>query len=253
MLRFLDRSGPDRASSWQVKFGDDRTGHNGDCVMDEQTGADAAARVQRVLVVDDHRTFTELLVLALDGLPDIECVGQAHDAATARCMVDELTPDLAIMDVELGEDDGIALSAELLGRYPELRIVVLTAHASRSLMTRAADAGVCALLPKVGSLPNVLHALRTARRGSFVVDQSLLQTLITRGVDDMPARHSPLSDRETEVLALMAEGVDARRASQRLDISIHTFRGHVRHVLSKLDAHSQLEAVAIAKREGLLP
>ena len=119
-------------------------------------------------------------------------------------------------------------------------------------MTRAADAGVCALLPKVGSLPNVLHALRTARRGSFVVDQSLLQTLITRGADDVPARHSPLSDRETEVLALMAEGVDARRAAQRLDISIHTFRGHVRHVLSKLDAHSQLEAVAIAKREGLL-
>ena len=119
-------------------------------------------------------------------------------------------------------------------------------------MTRAADAGVCALLPKVGSLPNVLHALRTARRGSFVVDQSLLQTLITRGTEDDPARHTPLSDRETEVLALMAEGVDARRAAQRLDISIHTFRGHVRHVLSKLDAHSQLEAVAIAKREGLL-
>ncbi len=129
--------------------------------------------------------------------------------------------------------------------------MVLTAHASRSLVTRAADAGVCALLPKVGSLPNVLHALRTARRGSFVVDQSLLQTLITRGHDE-PARHTPLSDRETEVLALMSEGIDARRAAQVLDISIHTFRGHVRHVLSKLDAHSQLEAVAIAKREGLL-
>src|SRR6478672_3302343 len=206
MLRFLDQRGPDRASSGQVKLGEDLTGHNGDCVMDEQAGPGDAARVQRVLVVDDHRTFTELLVLALDELP----------------------PDLAIMDVELGTDDGIALSAELLGRHPDLRIVVLTAHASRSLMTRAADAGVCALLPKVGSLPNVLHALRTARRGSFVVDQSLLQTLITRGAEDEPARHSPLSDRETEVLALMADGVDARRAARRLDISIHTFRGHVR-------------------------
>ena len=218
--------------------------------MNEHTGVGDAARVQRVLVVDDHRTFCDLLVLALDGLADIECVGQAHDAATARALVDDLTPDLAIMDVELGADDGIALSAELLARHAELRIVVLTAHASRSLVTRAADAGVCALLPKVGSLPNVLHALRTARRGSFVVDQSLLQTLITRG-NDVPVRHTPLSDRETEVLALMAEGIDARRAAQVLDISIHTFRGHVRHVLSKLDAHSQLEAVAIAKREGL--
>jgi|EndMetStandDraft_8_1072994.scaffolds.fasta_scaffold07705_3 DNA-binding NarL/FixJ family response regulator len=219
--------------------------------MDEQTGADVAARLQRVLVVDDHQTFTDLLVLALDGLDDIECVGQAHDAGTARRLVDELEPDLAIMDVELGADDGIELSAELLARHADLRIVVLTAHANRSLMTRAADAGVCALLPKLGSLPSVLHALRTARRGSFVVDQSLLQTLITRTADE-PTRHTPLSDRETDVLALMAAGMDARRAAQQLGISIHTFRGHVRHVLSKLDAHSQLEAVAIAKREGLL-
>ena len=219
--------------------------------MNDQTGADVAARMQRVLVVDDHRTFTDLLVLALGGLDDIECVGQAHDAETARGLVDDLSPDLAIMDVELGADDGIELSAELLARHTDLRIVVLTAHANRSLVTRAADAGVCALLPKVGSLPNVLHALRTARRGSFVVDQSLLHTLINRGSDD-PLRHTPLSDRESEVLTLMAEGMDARRAAQTLDISIHTFRGHVRHVLSKLGAHSQLEAVAIAKREGLL-
>jgi DNA-binding NarL/FixJ family response regulator len=219
--------------------------------MDEQWGADDAARMQRVLVVDDHRTFTDLLVLALDGLDDIDCVGQAHDAVTARQLVNDLRPDLAIMDVELGADDGIALSAELLARHPELRIIVLTAHANRSLMTRAADAGVCALLPKLGSLPSVLHALRTARRGSFVVEQSLLQTLITSS-DVVPVRHTPLSDRESHVLALMAEGMDARRAAQQLGISIHTFRGHVRHVLSKLDAHSQLEAVAIAKREGLL-
>jgi DNA-binding NarL/FixJ family response regulator len=219
--------------------------------MDEQRGAGDAARLQRVLVVDDHRTFTDLLVLALDGLDDIECVGQAHDAETARELVDDLSPDLTIMDVELGADDGIELSAELLARHADLRIVVLTAHANRGLITRAADAGVCALLPKVGSLPSVLHALRTARRGSFVVDQSLLQTLITP-VYDVPTRRTPLSDRESDVLGLMAEGMDARRAAQRLGISIHTFRGHVRHVLSKLDAHSQLEAVAIAKREGLL-
>lgn len=221
--------------------------------MDEHAEAHDAAALQRVVVVDDHRTFTDLLVIALAGLPDIACVGQAHDAATAHRVVDELEPDLVIMDVELGPDDGIALSAQLLARHDQLRIVILTAHASRALVTRAADAGVCALLPKVGSLPNVLHALRTARRGSFVVDQSLLQTLIIRGEDEgASCRHAPLSDRESEVLALLAEGVDARSAAHRLDISIHTFRGHVRHVLTKLDAHSQLEAVAIAKREGLL-
>jgi DNA-binding NarL/FixJ family response regulator len=207
-------------------------------------------RAQRVLVVDDHRTFTDLLVIALDGLEDIECVGQAHDAATTRELVQTLGPDAVVMDVELGPDDGIDLSAELLAEDDDLRIIVLTAHSSRSMIQRAAEAGVCAVLPKDGALPSVLHALRTARRDSFVVDPSLLHRLIS--ASDGPAPLTPLSDREQEVLALIAEGMDARRAARSLGISIHTFRGHVRSLLTKLDAHSQLEAVAIAKRGGYL-
>jgi DNA-binding NarL/FixJ family response regulator len=205
--------------------------------------------VRRVVVVDDHRTFADLLVLALNELPDIECVGQAHDAATARCLVDRAIPDVAILDVELGADDGLELSAELTERHPDLRIVVLTSQATRKLVADAAHAGVCSILTKVGSLANVLHALRAARRGAFVVDQSLLALILS---NEAPPRHSPLSDRETDVLALMAEGLDARSAARRLGVSVHTFRGHVRRVLTKLDAHSQLEALAIAQREGLL-
>ena len=218
--------------------------------MTQDTGGGPAVHAQRVLVVDDHRTFTDLLVIALDGLEDIECVGQAHDAAATRELVQVLGPDAVIMDVELGQDDGIELSAELLATDGELRIIVLTAHSSRSMIQRAAEAGVCAVLPKDGALPSVLHALRTARRDSFVVDPSLLHRLIS--ATDEPAPLTPLSEREQEVLALIAEGMDARRAARSLGISIHTFRGHVRNVLTKLDAHSQLEAVAIAKRGGYL-
>jgi DNA-binding NarL/FixJ family response regulator len=218
--------------------------------MTQDTGDGAAVCAQRVVVVDDHRTFTDLLVIALDGLEDIECVGQAHDAATTRELVRSVAPDTVIMDVELARDDGIDLSAELLAADPDLRVIVLTAHSSRGMIQRAAEAGVCAVLPKDGALPSVLHALRTARRDSFVVDPSLLHSLIS-APDERPAQ-TPLSEREQEVLSLIAEGMDARRAAKSLDISIHTFRGHVRSVLTKLDAHSQLEAVAIAKRNGYL-
>jgi len=215
----------------------------------------AASDVKRVVVVDDHQTFTELLALALDSLPDFECVGQAHSAAAAHDLVHRSVPDIVLVDVALGGDHGLALSAELVARHDHLRVVALTAQASRALALGALRAGVCALLHKEGSLRHLLSTLRTARGGAFVVAPELLQSLTIRTGDgqvDVLPLATPLSDREIETLVLMAEGVDARGAARRLDISIHTYRGHVRRVLTKLHAHSQLEAVAIAKRHRLL-
>jgi len=215
----------------------------------------AASDVKRVVVVDDHQTFTELLALALDSLPDLECVGQAHSAAAAHDLVHRSAPDIVLVDVALGGDHGLALSAELVARHDHLRVVALTAQASRAQALGALRAGVCALLHKEGPLRHLLSTLRTARAGTFVVAPELLQSLTIRTGDDhvdvLPLA-TPLSDREIETLALMAEGVDARGAARRLDISVHTYRGHVRRVLTKLHAHSQLEAVAIAKRHRLL-
>jgi DNA-binding NarL/FixJ family response regulator len=220
-------------------------------MADETATSAGLGASDRVLVVDDHRTFADLLALALDDVDGVQCVGEAHDAAQARLLMEELLPDVVIMDVEIGQDDGVELTAELVDRYPDLRVLILTAHANRGLIQRAADAGACALLPKDGALPSLLQALRWSRRDTFVVDPTLLQTLVT-SPREAPTARAVLSEREAVVLGLMAEGVDSRRAAQQLGISIHTFRGHVHNVLVKLDAHSQLEAVAIAKREGLL-
>jgi len=211
--------------------------------------------VKRVVVVDDHQTFTDLLALALDSLPDLECVGQANSAEAAHELVDRFRPDIVLVDVALGGHDGLALSAELVGRHDDLRVVALTAQTSRALAVGALRAGVCALLHKEGSLRQVLSTLRTARRGAFVVAPELWQSFSPRTSDDaggLVPRATPLSDRETETLALMAEGMDGRGAARRLDISVHTYRGHVQRVLTKLDAHSQLEAVAIARSRRLL-
>ncbi len=206
--------------------------------------------VTRVLVVDDHRTFSDLLALALSGLDDLECVGTAHDARQALAMAERTRPDVVVMDVQLGEDDGVAVTAQLTATYPDMRVVVLTAHASRDLMKRAAAAGACCLLPKNGSLPDMLHALRSARQGGFVVDAGLLHLLVTgpREENPLPA----LSRREAEVIALLAQGKDTATIARTLGISVNTCRGYVKTLLGKLDAHSQLEAVAIAIRRGLV-
>jgi DNA-binding NarL/FixJ family response regulator len=219
-----------------------------------QSSASGEAETVRVLVVDDHCTFAELVVVALALEQDLDCVGAAHDADSARRMTRELTPDVILMDVNLGDQDGLDLTAELVKEHPELRVVVLTAHADGAAMRRAAAAGACALLPKDGSLPDLLNGLRSARPGGFVVHPALLRTLVTEESSSAsPAGPQPvLTPRELLVLQLLAEGRDTRSIAGQLKISVNTCRGYVKNVLMKLDAHSQLEAVVIAGRHGLV-
>lgn len=211
----------------------------------------AESTVTRVLVVDDHRTFSDLLALALAGQPDLECVGTAATAEAAVVLAERLQPDVVVMDVRLGDDDGLAVTATLTARSDEVRVVVLTAHATQALLERAAEAGACCLLPKDGSLEEMLAGLRSARRGGFVVHPTLMYALMTE-----PRRQGPpppeLTQREHDVLHRLADGTDVRTIARDLGISVHTCRGHVRGLLQKLDAHTQLEAVANATRVGLL-
>jgi DNA-binding NarL/FixJ family response regulator len=205
-----------------------------------------------VVVVDDHRAFSELLALALTGEPDLRCVGTAATVAEGLALVDRLRPDVVVMDVQVGADDGVAATALLTGRYPELRVVVLTAHADRATLDRATAADACAVLPKDGSLTEILGALRTARRGGLVVHPRLLRRIVTTSQPGSAPCTPTLTGREQEVLQLLADGLDARAAAKQLGISLHTCRGYIKSLLVKLEAHSQLQAVAIATRNGLV-
>jgi DNA-binding NarL/FixJ family response regulator len=220
--------------------------------MDVTATSPTSVSPTTVVVVDDHQTLADLLALALDAEPDFICVGTAPGVSEALAMVDRLRPNLVLMDVRLGYGDGLAATAELTATHPELRVVVLTAHADVTLMQRAADAGACCLLPKDGSLPDMLQALRSSRRGGMVVHPGLLETLLT----SRPRRRSdllpPLTRRERDVLRMLADGADARAIAKKLGISVSTCRSYVKSLLLKLNAHSQLEAVVIAMNHGLV-
>src|SRR5262249_48795583 len=224
--------------------------------MDESAGVTRErSDVTRILIVDDHRTFTDLAMVALAAEEDLDCIGAAHDADTARAMMSELGPDLVLMDVNLAGEDGIDLTAELTATYPRLRIVVLTAHGDAKVMRRAATAGACALLPKDGALPDLLAALRSARPGGLVVHPTLLRSLVVEGVDpnsEAGRPLSPITPQEERVLRLLAAADGVRDISVELGISANTCRGYVKSLLLKLDAHSQLEAVARARELGLV-
>jgi DNA-binding NarL/FixJ family response regulator len=203
----------------------------------------------RVAVVDDHATLSELMARALTHEPGLTCVGTAASAEAALALVQAERPDAVLMDVQLGADDGMELTARLVGLQPGLRVVILTARTDPDLVHRAAAAGACSLLPKNGSLDDVVSALRSAPHGGLTVHPQLLRALVT-APPDTPA--PTLTERELAVLKLLADGRAVRQIAHLLTISEHTTRGHVKKVLQKLGAHSQLEAVAVAARLGLL-
>lgn len=205
-----------------------------------------------VLVVDDHRTFAELLSRALDAEPDLECVGHAQTSSEARDAVARLNPDLVLMDVHLPDRDGISTTAELLTEHPELKVLILTAHASIADIDRAATAGASGFLAKDGSLSDLLGALRTARSGSLILPEDLITRLSQVSDVDRTRRQWHLTPRELEVLRLLGLGRDPRAIAKELGLSLHTCRDHVKRVLAKLGAHSQLEAVVVAARTGLI-
>jgi DNA-binding NarL/FixJ family response regulator len=234
----------------------------------EERAVTGRAFPRRILVVDDHRTFAELLTLALDSQPDLTCVGHAQTSEEAFRLVREVSPDLVIMDLQLGQEDGVAATRQLVHEHPGLAVVVLTAHADTRHLARAAAAGACAFVSKTGALEEILATIRAARPGQLLLDPELLAALAVpanrvdgdelgaaEGVG-APARSGRVIDvtpREQQVLELLGQGLDARVIARTLGISLHTSRGHVKSLLAKLHAHSQLEAVVNATRAGLLP
>jgi DNA-binding NarL/FixJ family response regulator len=209
------------------------------------------AGIIRVLVVDDHTTFAELLAGALDREADLVTVGCARSVDEAVTKYQELDPDVIVLDYHLAGGNGLDAAAKIMSDNRSTRIILLTGDPTQDALERAAELGVCAFLPKDGSLATVLESLRHARPGSMVVDPTLLMHLAARRPPDLPSAVG-LTGRELSVLRLMADGNDVRTNARILGISESTCRGYVKAILAKLDAHSQLEAVAIATRRGLL-
>lgn len=210
-------------------------------------------RPTRILIADDHRTFAELLALGLEREPDLEAVGHARTAAEAVALTESLQPDLVVMDVRLGDDDGIEVTALLTRKYADLRVIVLTGHPDPSVVTRAAQAGACGYLPKDGAVDTMLHALRSARRGSLVLPPEMLELMAQAAAPAAPTPSAPtLTPAELEVLELLGRGLNPRTIAHRAGLSVDECRVLLGSVMTKLGAHSQLEAVVTANRYGLI-
>ncbi|MEZ5260458.1 MAG: response regulator transcription factor [Acidimicrobiales bacterium] len=202
----------------------------------------------RVVVVDDHQMFVESLVRLLDDEADIEVVAVAGSSRDALASVHDTKPDVVVMDYQLPDESGARATAVLRHRDPGVRVVMLTGHADTSAARAAAEVGCVAFVTKDKAAQDLVDAVRAAHAGVVTLAQPAVS--VVPGWDGR--RAARLSRREREVLRMLADGLGTEAISEALFISRNTVRAHVQRVISKLGAHSKLEAVAIARRSGLL-
>jgi len=217
----------------------------------------------RVLIADDHTLLRRGLAVVLDTEDDIEVVGEASDGAEALHKAQELAPDVVILDVRMPDTDGLAACAAIKRSVPTAKVIMLTSSDEETDLYEAVKSGASGYLLK-SVLPHTIpDALRAVQRGESQVSPSMAAKLMTgfaalaRGADAAPApgpaaATPKLTDREMEVLKLVATGRNNREIAKELFITENTVKNHVRNILEKLNLHSRMEAVVYAVREKLL-
>jgi DNA-binding NarL/FixJ family response regulator len=213
----------------------------------------------RVLVVDDHALFRRGLEMVLEQEPDIDVVGEAEDGSDAVSKATETTPDIVLMDVRMPKRGGIDACTAIKAAVPSSKIIMLTISDEEADLYDAIKAGAMGYLLKEISIEEVASAIRAVHGGQSLISPSMASKLLTefasmikRGDERQQVPAPRLTDREMEVLRLVAKGMNNRDIAKQLFISENTVKNHIRNILEKLQLHSRMEAVVYAVREKLL-
>jgi len=202
----------------------------------------------RVVLVEDHDMVAEAMALAMQRADDIEIVARARSIATALTEVRKYAPDVVLLDRRLPDGDAI----DAIGPLSEsgARVLMLTGEATSTVAARVAEAGGCGLVLKSAGLDELEDAVRRVADGEAVFGAEFLAGVLNRLTGR--TRSATLTARERQTLGLLADGASTAEVARRLGVAVNTARNHVQRVLEKLGARSKLEAVAIARKEGLL-
>jgi DNA-binding NarL/FixJ family response regulator len=210
----------------------------------------------RVLVADDQAMVRAGLRLILESQPDIEVVGEAVDGEDALVAARRDRPEVVLMDIRMPRLDGLAATRKMIDQHPALRVLVVTTFDADQNVYEALRAGASGFILKDSSPEQLVAAIRLIAAGDALLTPARTRRLIESQVRPSLSVDGTLvgtlTDREREVLVLMARGLDNGQIGAALFVSEATVRTHVGHVLSKLDAHSRVQAVVVAYESGLV-
>ena len=212
---------------------------------------------KKVLIVDDHALVREGIVAFLKLCDDIEVVGEASDGLEAIEKTKKLRPDIIIMDINMPKLGGLEATVEIKKLYPDIKVLVLTQYEDREYISRFLKAGVSGYLLKKAVGSDLITALKTIIRGELYLYSSIASEVVAGYLHgekrvDVESPYDKLSDREKQVLKLVAEGHTHKEAADMLGISVKTVIAHQTNISEKLEIHTRAGLIKFAIQKGII-
>lgn len=209
----------------------------------------------RVCIADDHAVVRQGLQVFLSAQPDIEVVGEAATGAQAIALVNRLSPDVIVMDLLMPDMDGFAATRHIRDTCPQTRVIILTSYSAEGQVLRALRAGACSYLLKDAQAAEIATAIRNTMNNQAVIAPAIgpaAAERLARRPSEQAAGLAQLTDRELEVLRLIADGLSNSIIAERLYIGEGTVKTHVSSILSKLRVADRTKAAALAWQQGIV-
>jgi DNA-binding NarL/FixJ family response regulator len=203
-----------------------------------------------VFVVDDHEMVRRGLRDLAQELPEIEVVGEADRASVALEGVARTSPDVALLDIRLPDQDGVELCREIRSRHPNVRCLMFTSYADEQALLGAIMAGASGYLLKFTTGDELVEAIRTVAAGSSLIDPSTTQSVMAIATRTPPRQEAGLSPQQEKVLQLIVEGLTNREIAERLELAEKTVKNYVSAILDKLGVRSRTQAAVYRTKQG---
>jgi two-component system response regulator NreC len=211
----------------------------------------------RVLIVDDHAIVRDGVRMILEAQPDIEVIGEASDGREALEAARQLSPGVVLMDIAMPGMNGLEATAAIRHDLPDVQVLILTMHEDYEYFFEVLRAGASGYVLKGASSDDLVSAIRAVHQGGVYLHPAVAKNLVSDYVKWMEpgedrARYDGLSDRERQVLKLVAEGKTSRQIAEELFLSVNTVQTHRAHIMEKLGLHNRTDLIRYALRKGLV-
>lgn len=208
----------------------------------------------KILLAEDHRILREGLKRLIAEQPDMEVVGEADNGIAAWQQTKELEPDIVLMDITMPQLNGADATVKIRELCPNVKVIALTAHRASAYLNEVLKAGASGYVLKQAAIDELLEAIQTVARGGTYIDSDSRESLVHSPLDDRvykgESQGKPLSQREIQVLSLVANGFTNKEIANELSISVKTVETHKTNSMQKLDLKSRAEVVDYARFRG---